>query len=142
LSAGGTISADRNRTSFLTALASYDLNLRKRDVDITRGDTLQVQGGAGLRLLNGVVEAGLAFHGLWQVRDDRGADLPGVLRGARDRAYGFGPDVAVLFETIQSQIRVRYEWDTGVRSRPQGNLLVVGLNVALQRPERSPSPGP
>jgi hypothetical protein len=141
-SAGGTIFADGNRTAFLTALASYDLNLRKRGVDITRGDTLQVQGGAGASLMNGVVEAGLAFHGLWQVRDDRGADLPSILRGARDRVYGLGPDVAVLLKTIQSQIRVRYEWDMGVRSRPQGNVLVVGLNVTLQHPERSAPPGP
>jgi len=139
-SAGGTVFADRNRTSFLTALASYDLNLRKRGVDITRGDTLQVQGGAGTRLFNGVVEAGLAFYGLWQVRDDRGADLPRLLQGARDRAYGLGPDVAVLLEAIQSQVRVRYEWDMGVRSRPQGNLLVVGLNVTLKRPERPSAP--
>jgi hypothetical protein len=141
-SAGGTIFADRNRVSFLTALASYDLNLRKRHVDITRGDTLQVQGGAGAGLLNGVVEAGLAFYGLWQVRDDRGTDLPNVLRGARDRVYGLGPDVAVLLKTIQSQVRVRYAWDMGARSRPQGNVLLVGLNVTLQRPERSSAPGP
>jgi hypothetical protein len=134
-SAGGTIFANSDRTSFLTALASYDLNLRKRDVDITRGDTMQVQGGAGLSLLKGGVEAGLAFHGLWQVRDDRGADLPDVLRGARDRVYGLGPDVAVFLESIQSQIRVRYAWDMGVRSRPQGNVFVAGLNVILQRPE-------
>jgi hypothetical protein len=134
-SAGGTIFADRNRTYFVTALASYDLNLRKRRVDITRGDTLQVQGGAGASLFSGVVEAGLAFHGLWQVRDDRGADLPGVLRGSRDRVFGLGPDVAVFLESIQSQIRVRYEWDMGVRSRPRGNVFVAGLNVILQRPK-------
>jgi len=141
-SSGGTIFADPNRTSFLTALASYDLNLRKRGVDITRGDTLRVQGGAGVRLLNGVVEAGLAFYALWQVRDDRGADLPSVLKGARDRVYGLGPDVAVLIEPIQSEVRVRYEWDMGVHSRPQGKVLVVGLNVSLQRPKRSSAPGP
>ena len=141
-SAGGTIFVDRNRTSFLTALASYDLNLRKRGIDITRGATLQVQGGAGASLLNRVVEAGLAFHGLWQVRDDRGADLPDALRNARDRVYGLGPDVAVLLEAIRSQIRVRYEWDIGVRSRPQGNVFVVGLNVTLQSPERPVAPGP
>jgi hypothetical protein len=134
-SAGGTLFANRDRTSFLTALASYDLNLRKRGVDITRGDTLQVQGGAGASLLNGVVEAGLAFHGLWQVRDDRGADLPDVLRGARDRVYGLGPDVAVFLESIRSQIRFRYQWDMGVRSRPDGNLFVAGLNVILHRSE-------
>jgi hypothetical protein len=63
-----------------------------------------------------------------------------VLRGARDRAYGFGPDVAVMIKTIQSQLRFRYEWDMGVRSRPQGNVFVVGLNVTLQRPQQPAAP--
>src|SRR5262249_20720620 len=68
-SGGGSIFTGRSRTSFVTALASYDLNLRKRGIDITRGDTLQVQGGAGTNLFGRVVEAGLAFYSLWQVRD-------------------------------------------------------------------------
>src|SRR5262249_6568370 len=94
-SAGGSIFARGKRTAFLTALASYDLNLRKHGVDITRGDTLQVQGGVGVSRVNRAVELGLAGYALWQVRDDRGADLPSVLRGARDRVYGLGPEVAV-----------------------------------------------
>jgi len=138
-SAGGSIYANKNRTSFVTALASYDANLRKRGIDITRGDTLNIQGGAGTNLFNRVVEAGLAFNSLWQVRADRGADLPVVLRGARDRVYGFGPDGAVMIKAIQSQLRIRYEWDMGVRSRPKGNVFVVGLNITLQRPQRPPT---
>jgi len=124
----------------VTALASYDANLRKRGIDITRGDTLNIQGGAGTNLFNRVVEAGLAFNSLWQVRADRGADLPVVLRGARDRVYGFGPDVAVMINAIQSQLRIRYEWDMGVRSRPKGNVFVVGLNITLQRPQQPAAP--
>jgi hypothetical protein len=139
-SAGGSIYANKNRTSFVTALASYDANLRKRRIDITRGDTLNIQGGAGTNLFNRVVEAGLAFNSLWQVRADRGADLPVVLRGARDRVYGFGPDGAVMIKAIQSQLRIRYEWDMGVRSRPKGNVFVVGLNITLQRPQRPSAP--
>jgi hypothetical protein len=139
-SAGGSIYANENRTSFVTALASYDANLRKRKIDITRGDTLNLQGGAGTNLFNRVVEAGLAFNSLWQVRADRGADLPVVLRGARDRVYGFGPDAAVMIKAIQSQLRIRYEWDMGVRSRPKGNVFVVGLNTTLQRPQQPAAP--
>ena len=139
-SAGGSIYANSDRTSFVTALASYDANLRKRGIDITRGDTLNIQGGAGTNLFNRVVEAGVAFNSLWQVRADRGADLPVVLRGARDRVYGFGPDVAVMIKAIQSQLRFRYEWDRGVRSRPKGNVLVVGLNITLQRPQQPAAP--
>ena len=139
-SVGGSIYANTDRTSFVTALASYDANLRKRGIDITRGDTLNIQGGAGTNLFNRVVEAGLAFNSLWQVRADRGADLPVVLRGARDRVYGFGPDVAVMINAIQSQLRIRYEWDMGVRSRPKGNVFVVGLNITLQRPQQPAAP--
>ena len=132
-SAGGTIFTDKDRIVLLTALASYDLNLRKRGIDITRGDTLQIQGGVGVSRFNRVLEAGLAFYQLWQVRPNRGADLPPVLREARDRVYGFGPEVAVMIKPIRSQIRMRYEWDLGVRSRPRGNIFVVGLTLVAQR---------
>jgi hypothetical protein len=139
-SAGGSIFADKNRRDFVTALASYDLNLRKRGVDITRGDTLQIQGGIGVSRFNQRVEAGLAGSALWQVGDDRGADLPLVLRGARDRVYGLGPEIAVTIPAIRSQIRTRYEWDLGVRSRPRGKVLSVGLNVLMQHPKRPITP--
>ena len=133
-SAGGSIYANRNSGIFLTALASYDLNLRKRDIDITRGDTFQIQGGVGLNFLDQVIEAGAAGHGLWQVRPDRGADLPSLLREGRDRVYGVGPEVAILIKSIRSQIRVRYEWDLGVRSRPKGNVFAAGINFVVWRP--------
>ena len=131
--AGGSIFADKSRKVFLTALGSYDRNLRKRGIDITRGDTFQVQGGAGVSRVRQLLEIGVATCALWQLRDDRGGDLPVLLRGARDRVFGVGPDVAVLVKPIRSQIRVRYEWDLGVRSRPQGNILVVGFNYQASR---------
>jgi hypothetical protein len=139
-SGGGSIFANESRTVFLTALASYDLNLRKRDIDITRGDTFQIQGGVGLRRFNEAVEFGLAGHGLWQIRDDRGADLPPLLRGARDRVYGLGPEAAVTLRAIRSQIRIRYEWDLGVRSRPKGNVFVVGFSFLARSPSVRSSP--
>jgi hypothetical protein len=132
-SAGGTIFLDKDRTAFVTALSSYDLNLRKRDIDITRGDTLQVQGGAGVSRSDRVFEAGLAGYWLSQVRADRGADVPLLLRGLRDRVYGLGPEAAVNVKPIRSQIRIRYEWDLGARSRPRGNVLVVGFALLAKR---------
>jgi hypothetical protein len=130
---GGSLFADQNRKVFLTALASYDLNVRKSGIDITRGDTVQVQGGAGVSQIHQVLEIGVASCALWQVRDDRGADLPPLLRGARDRVFGLGPEAAVLLTSIRSQIRVRYEWDMGSRSRPQGNIFVVGFIYQASR---------
>jgi hypothetical protein len=128
-SAGGTVYFDRERTWNLSALASYELNERKRGIDITRGDTIQIQGGVAKRLFR-IVEVGLAGYAQWQVADDRGADLPQALRGARDRAYGLGPEVDVFFAPIRTKLTLRYEHDFAVQSRPQGHILVIGLTIA------------
>jgi hypothetical protein len=127
--AGGTLWLDRERTWNVSALASYDLNQRKIAIDITRGDTVQIQGGAGTRVF-GFVEVGLAGYALWQVSDDSGSDLPPALRGARDRVYGLGPEVDVTVAPLRTRLTLRYEHDFGVRSRPQGQILVVGVTVA------------
>jgi hypothetical protein len=121
----------KDKKRFLTALASYQLNTRQRGIDVTRGDAIQIQGGAGTKFFGQLAEAGLAGFAFWQVRDDRGADVPPVLRGARDRVYGLGPEVAVMLKAIRGQVRVRYEWDIGARARPQGRIFVAGLNLLV-----------
>jgi hypothetical protein len=129
----------KDKTRFLTALASYQLNMPERGVRITRGDTLQIEGGAGISLFGGVLETGLASYALWQVRDDRGPDLPPVLRGSRDRVYGLGPEGAVLVKAIRAEVRARVEWDMGVRARPQGYILVAGIEFLIHAPKQ-PAP--
>jgi len=128
---GGATRYFANKSYFVTALASYQLNTKQRGIDITRGDTFQIVGGAGTRLFGRLLETGLASYALWQVRDDRGTDLPPVLRGLSDRVYGLGPEGAIFIKPIRAQLRARYEWDFGVRSRPQGSTFVVGLILAI-----------
>jgi hypothetical protein len=125
-SGGGAVySKDRNQ--FLTALASYQLNTRQRGIDITRGDQVQIQGGIGTELFGQLAEAGMAGYALWQVRADRGSQLPPVLAGLNDQVYGLGPEGAILIKPIRAQVRVRYEWDFGVRARPQGRIFVAEI---------------
>jgi hypothetical protein len=132
-SSGGSVYFN-GRSQFLTALASYQLNTRQRGIDITRGDSVQIQGGIGTKLLRELAETGIAGYALWQVRDDLGTELPPVLTGARDRVYGLGPEGAMLIKAIKGQLRVRYEWDFGVRARPQGHIFVAGINFLVHRP--------
>jgi hypothetical protein len=124
----------KSRSRFLTALASYQMNTRQRGIDITRGDSVQIQGGLGTKFFRELAETGITGYALWQVRDDRGRDLPSVLAGARDRVYGLGPEGAMLIKAIQAQLRVRYEWDFDVRARPQGHIFVAGVNFLVHRP--------
>jgi hypothetical protein len=131
VSLGSAVYFDSAKTWHISGLASYDRNRRKRDVDITRGDTVQFQGGAGKTL--GVVDVGLAGYGLWQVRDDRGSDLPELLRGARDRALGLGPEIDITLAPLRSRITLRYCHDVAVTARPLGQVLVIGLTLLARR---------
>ncbi|XXF76272.1 transporter [Myxococcaceae bacterium GXIMD 01537] len=133
-SLGGAVFFDSNRRGRASALVSYDLNFRKRNIDITRGDTVQIQGGAGV-LLWKVLDIGVAGYALWQVRDDRGTALPDALQGARDRVFGFGPELNVQIPQLRTKVGARYEWDIGARARPQGGVLAVTVSVLAWKPK-------
>ncbi|MGH7462202.1 MAG: SphA family protein, partial [Longimicrobiales bacterium] len=134
-SAGGAAYFNRARTSRASLLASYDINLRKRDIDITRGNTFQLQGGAGIGLLR-VATVGIAGYAMWQVTDDRGADVPPVLRGRRSRLFGLGPELAFVVPALRSRFNARYETDFGARARIEGNILVLGIAINAWSPAR------
>jgi hypothetical protein len=134
-SLGGQATFDRRGRSFAGALVSYDLNQTKIGFDVRRGATVQVQGGLGARPSR-LWELGFATYALFQVRDDTGAALPATLRGARDRVFGLGPEVAVRITPLRALLRLRYQVELGVRSRPMGQLVVLGLTFTAEREAR------
>ena len=118
--------ADSTRSRRISALASYDQNTRKRGIDIRRGNMFQVQGGAGANVRR-VVTLGVAGYALWQVTPDRGADLPPALRDERSRVFGLGPEVDVTIPKWQTRVTFRIEQELGVRSRPRGQVIALGV---------------
>jgi len=132
-SLGETVHLDRDKTWALSALASYELNGRKLDADVTRGQSVQVQGGLGAKV-RPYLDVGLAGYGYWQVTLDSGADLPKLLRGLRDTAYGAGPEIDVTIAPIRGQVSARYEHDLAVRARPLGQVFVIQLVIAAWAP--------
>jgi hypothetical protein len=132
LSLGSTIYFDSERTWSLSALASFEANNRKKNVDIKRGDAIQIQGGASKQI--GPVQVGLAGYALWQVNDDQGADLPPVLAGAREQAFGLGPEINIALPPIRSLLTFRYEHDITVHSRPLGQIFLIGFTFGAYRP--------
>jgi len=126
ISAGGSVFSDAKRALFASALASLDLNGPKRSIDLTRGATVTIQGGVGVTL-HPIVNAGLAGYALWQVSDDVGGAVPQILRGARERVYGLGPEVNVAIPPIRAALSARYVRDFGVVSRPEAGLFFMSL---------------
>jgi hypothetical protein len=106
----------------------------ERGVVYRCGDLVQVQGGMGVSLLNRRLDLGIVGFALSQVRDDRGADVPPVLRGARDEAYGLGPEIVLSLRPLPARMRLRYERDVTVKSRPQGEIFLFSLEFAAWRP--------
>lgn len=133
LSLGGTVYFDDRRMWRVSALSSDFSDLTKRDVDIRRGESIQVQGGVSV-VFDDEIQVGLAGYGLWQVGDNSGSELPAVLRGARDQAYGLGPEVAFDLVSIRSKITLRYEHDVAASSRPFGQTFVFGYSLGLWSP--------
>ena len=130
-SLGSAVYFDRGKTWHLSELVSYARNGRSHDIDLIRGSTVQFQGGAGKNL--GAVTMGMAGYGLWQVQDDRGSAVPMSLRGSRDRVFGLGPEIDIRIPAIRSQIVLRYCHDVAAKTRPFGQIIVVGLTVLAHR---------
>ena len=133
LSLGSTAYFDEHRRWRISALLSYELHQKKQGIDVTRGDSVQIQGGLG-GAPSKWIELGLAAYALWQVRDDRGSDLPSALRGRRDRVFGLGPELAVPIPPLSAKVGLRYTRDFGVQGRPEGQLVVVGVALRLGSP--------
>ena len=133
LSMGGAVYFDRARDQRASVLASYERNQSRRNVDSKRGDLLNVQGGAGTTVYKNI-GGGIAGYALWQVSDDRGADLPAALAGMHTRAFGLGPEIDVTIPKRRMRVDVRAEWDFGVVAHPQGLLFVCGVQSLVWMP--------
>jgi hypothetical protein len=124
-SVGGTLHFGPGKSVNLSALTSFDIYGTKLGIDVRRGDTLQVQGGLGA-IAFGFVNLGIAGYALWQVTDYGGSALAAQLRGARDIAYGVGPEMDLAVPSLLGQLTLRYTQDVADRTRPVGHMVVIG----------------
>lgn len=139
LGVGATAFFDSARRFRVSARVSYDLSHTKTDIDIRRGDVLQIQGGVGALLFD-LLDVGLVGAALWQVRDDVGTDLPPGLRGARERAFGVGAEVGITVTPIAGRVTLRYLNELEARARTEGHILSLELVIQAWQPEPPGAP--
>ncbi len=133
LSFGGTVYFDRRGSWQLSALGAWDINGRKMGVDITRGQTLQVQGGLA-KTFGRIVTVGPVGYALYQVQNDHGSDVPPAVAGARDRAFGLGGELDLTLEHGRTLLFFRYVHDLDVQARPEAQLFFLGIAVRAWKP--------
>ena len=124
-SMGGTLHFGPGERMKVSVLTSFDIYGTKIGIDLRRGDSLQIQGGVGATVLR-QVDMGIAGYALWQVTDYGGSVVPVDLRGARDRAFGVGPEIDLIVPAALGRLTLRYTHDIADQTRPVGGLVVVG----------------
>ena len=141
VSGGTTVYLDKARTISVASTAYWETHTAKdgevriedftvRDVKV--GQLLTVEGGMGKSFLHGAASIGVAYYAQWKLTEDEMTfdALQSHQVGIPDphRVWGIGPDVTIPIATktkLISLINVRYLWETGARTKTQGQSLLI-----------------
>jgi hypothetical protein len=131
---GTTIYFDEKRSASLATTAFWEVHTDKEETDVHVGQILTLEGGLGKSFPGGLI-LGAAYYAQWKLTEDELGSfvLPGG--GVIDpqlanthRVFAFGPDVTVPVASttkLFALVNVRYFWETGARSRTEGQSLVL-----------------
>jgi hypothetical protein len=133
---GTTVYFDKKKTVSLATTAFLEFHGKKKDTDVKVGEILSLEGGLGKSFLGGGVIVGAAYYAQWKLSaDELGSfTLPGggtvdpTLADSKHKVFGFGPELTLPAATkskLYALVNIRYLWETGARSKTQGNSLLV-----------------
>jgi hypothetical protein len=132
---GTTVYFDEKRTASLATTAFWEIHGKKEDTNVKVGQILTLEGGAGKSFLGGGLIVGAAYYAQWKLTADQlgGFVLPGgdehhVDFPNKHKVFAFGPDVTLPVASktkLFALVNVRYFWETGARSKTEGQTLVV-----------------
>lgn len=136
-SAGTTLFFNDKKTIHFSALASYEINGKKKDTDIKTGDILSIEGGLGktFYMMNaektapkGILNAGLIYYMQYKLTNDK-IPLPviGVVEGHKDRIGGIGAEVNYFHIGCTTSAGLRWVAEVGAINRFQGNTFFLTL---------------
>ncbi|KAF2083042.1 SphA family protein [Flavobacterium sharifuzzamanii] len=136
-SAGTTLFFNDKKTFHFSALASYEINGKKKDTDIKTGDILSIEGGLGKTFYcmnaektapKGIFNAGLIYYLQYKVSDDK---IPVgnafVLEPDKDRVGGLGAEVNYLHLSSMTSAGFRWIGEINAVNRFQGNTFFITL---------------
>ncbi len=138
---GATVYFDEKKTVSLATTAFWELHGKKEDSDVKVGQILTLEGGLGKSFLGGGLIIGAGYYAQWKLTEDRlrefvlpGGDELGVDFPNKHKVFGFGPDVTLPIATkskLFALVNVRYFWETGARTKTQGQTLVVAATFPV-----------
>lgn len=136
-SAGTTLFFNDKKTFHFSALASYELNGKKKDTDIKTGDILSVEGGLGktFYVMDGtnpapksIINAGLIYYLQYKVTNDQ-IPVPvfGTIETDKDRVGAIGAEINYYHIGCSTSAGFRWLAEVNAINRFQGNTFFLTL---------------
>lgn len=136
-SAGTTLFFNDKKTFHFSALASYEINGKKKDTDIKTGDLLSIEGGLGktFYMMNTektapkeILNAGLIYYLQYKVTNDQ-IPVPvfGTIETDKDRVGGIGAEINYFHIGCSTSAGFRWIAEVEAINRFQGNTFFVTL---------------
>jgi hypothetical protein len=136
-SAGTTVYFNDKKTIHFSALASYEINGKKKDTDIKPGDLLSIEGGLGKTFYmmdaaktapKGILNAGLIYYLQYKVTNDQ-IPVPvfGNIETTKDRVGGIGAEINYYHIGCSTSAGFRWIAEVEAVNRFQGNTFFLTL---------------
>lgn len=136
-SAGTTLFFNDKKTLHFSALASYEINGKKKDTDIKTGDILSIEGGLGktFYMLNsaktaptGILNAGLIYYLQYKMTSDKiPVPIIGIVEGDKDHIGGIGAEINYYHIGCSTSAGFRWIGEVDAVNRFQGNTFFLTL---------------
>jgi len=149
-SAGTTLFFNDKKTFHFSALASYEINGKKKDTDIKTGDVFSVEGGLGktFYMMNAektapksILNAGLIYYLQYKVNKDK---IPLPIGGFviepenKDHTAALGAEVNYLHIGSMTSVGFRWLAEVDAVNRFQGNTFFVTLAHVFSLKKETP----
>ncbi|PIF30491.1 hypothetical protein CLU81_0919 [Flavobacterium sp. 9] len=136
-SAGTTLFFNDKKTFHFSALASYEINGKKKDTDIKVGDLLSIEGGLGKTFYmmdaektapKGILNAGLIYYLQYKVTNDQiPVPVLGAIETNKDRVGGIGAEINYFHIGCSTSAGFRWIAEVEAVNRFQGNTFFLTL---------------
>jgi hypothetical protein len=136
-SAGTTLFFNDKKTFHFSALASYEINGKKKDTDIKTGDLFSLEGGLGKTFYTmnaektapkGILNAGLIYYLQYKVTNDQiPVPIFGTIETDKDRVGGIGAEINYYHIGCSTSAGFRWIAEVEAINRFQGNTFFLTL---------------
>lgn len=135
-SAGSTLFFDEKKTVHFSALASYEINGKKKNTDIKTGDIFSIEGGLGKtfyimnsdhKVPKSILNAGLIYYLQYKVSNDKIPVGNLMLQPDKDRVGALGAEVNYFHIGCKTSAGLRWVSELGAVNRFQGNTFFLTL---------------